>query len=84
MCHRLQMGPTRASNARETDCMCKRVIFYNSSGGGISTPIDAHYYLGQGSRGNKEREFIVVVRDKTNHEVTGNNRRPYNTKDNDR
>ena len=63
MCHRLQVGATRASDARQVDYMCKRVKFYNSSGGGISTPIDAHYYLGQGSRGNTEREFIVVVKD---------------------
>ena len=31
----------------------------NSSGDGISGTIDAHYYLGCGARGGKEREFVV-------------------------
>ena len=31
----------------------------NSSGDGISGTIDAHYYLGCGARGGKEREFVA-------------------------
>ena len=31
----------------------------NSSGGDIASTIDAHYYLGCGARGGKEREFVV-------------------------
>lgn len=32
----------------------------NSSGDGISGTIDAHYHLGCGARGGKEREFVVL------------------------
>lgn len=36
----------------------------NSSGDGISGTIDAHYYLGCGARGGKEREFVVFSIDR--------------------
>lgn len=36
----------------------------NSSGGGISGTIDAHYYLGCGARGGKEREFVAIAIDR--------------------
>ena len=36
----------------------------NSSGDGISGTIDAHYYLGCGARGGKEREFVAIAIDR--------------------
>lgn len=34
-------------------------VCYNSSGNGVAGTLDAHYYLGCGARGGKEREFDV-------------------------
>ena len=31
--------------------------------GGIAGTLDSYYFLGQGSRGNIEREFVVVIKD---------------------
>lgn len=36
----------------------------NSSGDGISGTIDAHYYLGCGATGGKEREFVAIAIDR--------------------
>lgn len=36
----------------------------NSSGGDIASTIDAHYYLGCGARGGKEREFVAIAIDR--------------------
>lgn len=36
----------------------------NSSGGDIASTIDAHYYLGCGARGGKEREFLAISIDR--------------------
>jgi DNA (cytosine-5)-methyltransferase 1 len=35
------------------------MVCANSSGRDIAAPLDGHYYLGCGSRGNVEREFVV-------------------------
>lgn len=35
----------------------------NSSGNDVSGTIDAHYYLGCGARGGKEREFVAIALD---------------------
>lgn len=70
MCHGLQVGTTRTSDARKADSMCEAigidvynspcVLIANSSGGGIATTLDASYYKGQGVRQGIEREYIVV------------------------
>lgn len=41
-----------------TTLVCEKFA-ENSSGDGISGTIDAHYYLGCGASGGKEREFVV-------------------------
>lgn len=41
-----------------TTLVCEKFA-ENSSGDGISGTVDAHYYLGCGARGGKEREFVV-------------------------
>lgn len=49
-------------NNRITDytaIACEKYVT-NSSGNNIATTIDAHYYLGCGARGGKEREFVVL------------------------
>ncbi len=35
----------------------------NSSGGGIAETLDASYWKGAACRGNREREFVVIVND---------------------
>lgn len=37
------------------------VEIINSSGGGITTTLDSHYYKGQGEREGTEREFVLVL-----------------------
>ena len=37
----------------------------NSSGNDVSGTIDAHYYLGCGARGGKEREFVAIALDRS-------------------
>ena len=39
----------------------KRNIVINSSGNGITAPIDASYYKWQGLRQGIEREYVVIV-----------------------
>ena len=39
----------------------------NSSGNGVSGTIDAHYYLGCGARGGKEREFVAIALDRSSY-----------------
>ena len=39
------------------------VLILNSSGGGVAGTLDSYYFLGQGARGNIEREFVVVIKD---------------------
>ena len=39
-------------------CLSSTVV-----GGGIAGTLDSYYFLGQGSRGNIEREFVVVIKD---------------------
>ena len=49
-------------NDRITDytaVVCEEYVA-NSSGEDIATTIDAHYYLGCGARGGKEREFVAL------------------------
>jgi hypothetical protein len=41
----------------------ERIVILNSSGGGIAGTLDSYYFLGQGSQGNIEREFVVVIKD---------------------
>ena len=38
-------------------------IYANSSGGGISSPLDASYFKGTGNRTGKEREYLVKEAD---------------------
>ena len=39
----------------------KSPVFINSSGGGISTTIDASYYKGQGLSQGIDREYVVMI-----------------------
>ena len=65
-----QMGMTEVCNT--LDCMhdkqaivCETEpslpIVQNSSGGGYTETIDASYYKGVGSRGGKEREYVLII-----------------------
>lgn len=63
-----QIVPTMTGdhNNRITDyttLVCEKFA-ENSSGDGISGTIDAHYYLGCGARGGKEREFVCISIDR--------------------
>ena len=61
-CHTL--GRTGAG--RTLLCQCYTVDYVgNSSGNDVSGTIDAHYYLGCGARGGKEREFVAIALDRS-------------------
>lgn len=49
-------NPLRSSRGGDST---PTVLIINSSGGGISGTIDAHYYKGQGEREGTEREYVV-------------------------
>lgn len=41
------------------------VLIINSSGGGITTTLDANYFKGQGLRQGVEREYIAITNENT-------------------
>ena len=58
MCHRLQVGATRASDARQVDCMCKRVKFHNSSGGVYQHQLTHTIILAKGQEETKSVSLL--------------------------